>query len=99
MSSSFSFLQKDYSELFTICEIAEELIYIDPSSTLSKTRLFSEKLSKLIWDFEQMGDLQVMQVDRINQLYYKNVLPEIVKGILHTIRTSGNKASHLAQSL
>lgn len=94
MSSSFSFLQKDYPELFTICEIAEELIYIDPSSTLSKARLFSEKLSKLIWDFEQMGDLQGTQVDRINQLYYKNILPEIVKGILHTIRTSGNRASH-----
>ena len=94
MASSFSFLQKDYPELFTICEIAEELIHLDPSSTLSKARVFSEKLSALIWDFEQMGDLQGTQVDRVNQLYYKNILPEIVKGILHTIRKSGNKASH-----
>lgn len=94
MNSSFIFLQKDYPELFTICEIAEELIHIDPSSTLSKTRLFSEKVTLLIWDFEQMGDLQGTQVDRINQLYYKNILPEIVKGILHTIRTSGNRATH-----
>lgn len=94
MSSSFSFLQKDYPELFTICEIAEELIHIDPSSTLSKARLFSEKLSILIWDFEQMGDLQGTQVERINQLYYKNILPEIIKGFLHTICKTGNKASH-----
>ena len=94
MNSSFSFLQNDYPELYTICEIAEELIHIDPSSTLSKTRLFSEKVCILIWEFEQMGDLHGTQVDRINQLYYKNILPEIVKGILHTIRTSGNRASH-----
>ena len=46
MNSSFSFLQNYYPELFTICEIAEELIHIDPSSTFSKTRLFSEKVSK-----------------------------------------------------
>jgi type I restriction enzyme R subunit len=94
MSSSFLFLHKDYPELFTISEIAEELIHIDPSSTLSKARLFSEKLSILIWDFEQMGDLQGTQVERINQLYYKNILPEIIKGMLHTIRKTGNKASH-----
>ncbi len=94
MGSSFTFLKSDYPELLTICEIAEQLIQIDPSSTLSKTRLLSEKISLLIWEFEDMGELQGKQVDRINQLYYKNVIPEIVKGLLHTIRKSGNKASH-----
>ncbi len=94
MSSSFSFLKSDYPELFAVCEIAEKLIYIDPSSTLSKARLFSEKTSTIIWEFEKMGELHGTQVDRINQLYYKNAIPEIVKGLLHTIRKSGNKASH-----
>ncbi|OAB81850.1 type I restriction-modification system endonuclease [Cochleicola gelatinilyticus] len=95
MPSSFHFLKYDYPELFTICEISEELIHIDPTSTIAKARLFSEKLTILLWDFEEMGDFQGTQVDRINKLYYSNILPDIVKGILHTIRKSGNKASHL----
>ncbi|MFG6685264.1 type I restriction-modification system endonuclease [Mariniflexile sp. HNIBRBA6329] len=94
MGSTFSFLKSDYPELFTICEISEELIHIDPSSTLSKTRLLSEKIAALIWSFEDLGYFSGTQVDRINQLYYKNVLPEIIKGLLHTIRKSGNKATH-----
>lgn len=94
MGSSFAFLKSDYSELFTIGEIAEELIHIDPSSTLSKTRLFSEKIGLLIWQFEDLDAFDGTQVDRINQLYFRNILPEIIKGLLHTIRKSGNKASH-----
>lgn len=94
MSSSFYFLKSDYPELFAIAEIAEELIHIDPSSTLSKTRLLAEKISVLIWSFEELDDLNGSQVDRINQLYYKNFIPEIVQGLLHTVRKSGNKASH-----
>lgn len=94
MSTNFSFLKSDYPELYTITEIAEELIHIDPSSTLSKTRLFSEKISLLIWEFEDLDTFGGSQLDRINQLYYKSILPEIIKGLLHTIRKSGNKASH-----
>ncbi|MFB9053999.1 type I restriction-modification system endonuclease [Formosa undariae] len=94
MASSFSFLQDDYPELYTICEIAEELIQIDPSSVLTKTRLLSEKITGLIWEFEDLEPFYGNPVDRINQLYYKNILPEIIKGLLHTVRKSGNKASH-----
>jgi len=94
MNSSFQFLKYEYPELFAISEISEELIYIDPSSTLAKARLFSEKLTKLVWDFEEMGEFQGTQLDRINRLHYSNMLPDIVKGILHTIRKSGNDAAH-----
>lgn len=94
MASHFSFLEKNYPELFTISELAERLIYLDPSSSLSKSRLFSEKLSQLIWKFEDLSFFDGSQVDRINQLYYKNLIPEVIKDIFHTIRKSGNKASH-----
>lgn len=94
MLSHFSFLKTDYPELFAICELAEELIYVDPSSTIAKARLFSEKLTILVWDFEKMGDFNGRQLDRINRLHYSNIIPDIVKGILHTIRKSGNDAAH-----
>lgn len=94
MSSKFSFLTKSYPELFTISELSERLIHVDPSSSVAKARLFSEKLAQLIWQFEDLGFFDGNQVDRINQLFYKNAIPEVVKDLLHTVRKSGNKATH-----
>lgn len=94
MISKFSFLQINYPELFTISELSEKLIHIDPSSSLAKSRLFSEKLAVLIWQFEDLGFFDGNQVDRINQLFYKNCIPDVIKDIFHAIRKSGNKASH-----
>ena len=92
--SKFSFLQKKYPELFTISELSEKLYHIDPSSSLAKSRLFSEKMAILIWQFEDLGFFDGNQVERINQLFYKNCIPDVIKDLLHTVRKSGNKASH-----
>ncbi|EAS19385.1 type I restriction-modification system, R subunit [Flavobacteria bacterium BBFL7] len=92
--SHFNFLKDDYPTLFVIAELSEQLIHVDPSSSLSKTRLLAEKMSQLIWDFEQMGDFNGTQLDRLNRLAYSNILPEVIEGIFHTIRKSGNQASH-----
>lgn len=94
MVSKFSFLQINYPELFTISELSEKLVHIDPSSSLAKSRLFSEKVAVLIWQFENLGVFEGNQVERINQLFYKNCIPDVVKDIFHVIRKSGNKASH-----
>tara|TARA_R110002049_G_scaffold28018_5_gene96667 strand:+ start:19724 stop:19957 length:234 start_codon:yes stop_codon:yes gene_type:complete len=56
MNANFSFLKHQYSNLFAISELSEQLIYVDPSSSFSKSRLFSEKLGQLIWDFEELGE-------------------------------------------
>lgn len=92
--SHFNFLKDDYPKLFVIAELSEQLIHVDPSSSLSKTRLLAEKMSQLIWDFEQMGDFNGTQLERLNRLAYSNILPEVIEGIVHTIRKSGNQASH-----
>lgn len=94
MASKFIFLQKNYPELFTICKLSEELYFIDASSSLAKMRLFSEKLAQLIWKFEELNHFNGTQVDRIEQLFFRNCIPDIIKDIFHTIRKSGNKASH-----
>jgi type I restriction enzyme, R subunit len=98
MPSKFCFLENDYRELFTISELAEKLYFIDPSSSLAKSRLLSEKLSLLIWQFENLEDFDGTQVERVNQLFYQNYIPEIIKDIFHTIRKSGNKAAHTGSS-
>jgi len=97
-NSKFSFLENSYPQLFKIVELSEKLFEIDPSSSLAKTRLFSEKLTELLWEFEDMDEFQGKQVDRINKLFYANVIPEIVKDILHSIRKSGNNATHNGNS-
>lgn len=94
MHTNFTFLKDTYPELFTISELSELLIEIDPSSSLGKSRLLSEKITLLIWDFERQEEFSGTQVDRINQLFYKSYIPEIIKDILHTIRKSGNRATH-----
>lgn len=94
MNTNFSFLQHQYPTLFAISELSEKLIYLDPSSSLAKSRLFSEKLSQLIWEFEALGEFVGSQNDRIYRLANANVAPDIIASILHTIRKSGNKASH-----
>ena len=94
MTSKFSFLQVKYPELFTISELSEKLYHVDPSSSLAKCRLFSEKMAILIWQFEDLGFFDGNQVERINQLFYKNYIPDVVKDLFHTVRKSGNKASH-----
>lgn len=94
MTSKFSFLQPAYPELFKVSELSEKLIHIDPSSSLSKSRLFSEKMTGLIWQFEDLRSFEGSQVERINQLFYRNYIPEVIKDLLHTIRKSGNKSAH-----
>jgi len=95
--SDFNFLKKHYPKLYVIAELSEQLIHIDPSSSLSKTRLLAEKTSTLIWDFEQMGEFQGTQIDRLKRLSYSGILPEVIEGIFHSIRKSGNKASHTGE--
>jgi type I restriction enzyme, R subunit len=92
--TSFIFLESAYPELFKISELSEKLIHIDPSSSLAKSRLFSEKLAALLWEFEELEEFQGNQVDIINRLFYSNVIPEVVKDIFHQVRKSGNKATH-----
>src|SRR6056297_646990 len=94
MHSNFDFLQNQYPNLFAISELSEKLIYVDPSSSLAKSRLFSEKLSQLVWEFEELGEFVGNQNDRIFRLSNLNIAPDIIAGILHTIRKSGNRASH-----
>lgn len=81
--SNFTFLQTTYPDLFTLGELAEKLISIDPNSSLTKSRLFAEKLTALIWSFEELDATDETQVYKINKLYNEEIIPEIIKDFLH----------------
>ena len=93
--SSFIFLQTDYPELYTLTELAEKLVSIDPNSSLTKARLFVEKLVLLMGEFERYEfSLKDTPNIRINKLYAANVFPDTIKALLDTIRIAGNNATH-----
>lgn len=93
--SSFIFLQSSYPELYTLTELAEKLVGIDPNSSLTKARLFVEKLILLIGEFEryEFSPKDTPNI-RINKLHTANVFPDTVKTLLDTIRIAGNNATH-----
>lgn len=93
--SSFIFLQSDYPELYMLTELAEKLMGIDPNSSLTKARLFVEKLTLLMGELERYEFTPKDTPNiRINKLYAAHIFPESVKSLMDTIRLSGNNATH-----
>ena len=43
-SKNFSFLQSDFTELYSVASQAEQYIYSDPQASIAKQRLFIEML-------------------------------------------------------
>lgn len=95
MKSNFSFLESQYPELSKLGILAERNVFQDPSTSLAKLRIFTEKLSKIIAEFEDLTEaLTQDQVGRLNTLKEEGILPEAMLDIFHKIRKSGNKAAH-----
>lgn len=98
MNSSFHFLKSTYSELYTLCELSERLVEIDPSSSLAKSRLIGEKVIELIWKFEEIDEYTTNLAGNIIYLHRENYIPDVINEIFETVRKSGNKASHIGKS-
>lgn len=96
--SSFNFLNEYYPALFSQARLAESLYHIDASSSITKSRLFGEKLIKLIADLETENVFGKTQMESIQLLNDKNILPDVVSEIFHIIRKSGNNATHVGES-
>ncbi len=95
MKTNFSFLKDKYEGLSKLALLAERNCYSDPSTTLSKLRILSEKLSSILIDFEQLEEpLNGRQISRLAVLTNNSETPAEIITIFHTIRKSGNKASH-----
>lgn len=91
--SSFQFLEPYYPEFYHNALIAEKLVFIDPSSSLAKSRLIAEKITNLLLQYESVR-VGANQFENIKLLHDHYVIPSLIKDDLHLIRKSGNKASH-----
>ena len=56
IQTNFDFLKENYADLLQLALLAERNCYSDPSTSLSKLRILSEKLAIILIDIEQLED-------------------------------------------
>lgn len=95
--SNFSFLAKKWPVLANLGEMAERNLHQDPNTTLIKLRMFAEMVVKYILAYEKLPDSpDNSQVARLRLLKQEDLLQEEMLQIFHTIRVTGNRATHEA---
>jgi type I restriction enzyme R subunit len=93
--SNFEFLKSEYPTIASLGELAEASLYKDPSNTLSKLRIISEKITLLLLQYEGCSDYDFKdQFTRLKILQDQTDLPITISEILHSIRKFGNNAAH-----
>lgn len=98
INTNFNFLGESYASLLQLALLAEQNCYKDPSTTLAKLRILSEKLCGILLDFEQLEEpFDKKQMSRLAILANNSDTPSEIISIFHTIRKSGNKASHTGE--
>lgn len=91
----FDCLQELEPELVKIANSIEDIFFDDPHGVLVKARLFTEKMTKKVAEFENLPHLlSSRQVDRVQYLDQERILTKEIARAFDTIRTIGNKASH-----
>lgn len=94
-TSNFDFLDSAYPKLASIGILAERNTYRDPSTSLVKLRLLSERITEFILNFEQIKEFDNEdQYHRIRILEKEGIIPREVCDAMHIIRKSGNGAAH-----
>ena len=95
MKSNFSFLESDYPYLAELGETAEQLVYYDVDSSNTKMRILAEKITEIILKIENLDDyLNYRQIDRLDIIERKGIIPDSIQSIFHVLRKMGNKSAH-----
>jgi type I restriction enzyme, R subunit len=88
-------LKEKWSTLSKVGETAERNVHQDPNTAISKLRTFAETIAKYIVASENIKEERgTNQVDRLNTLYYDQILPKEIYDLFNLIRLKGNKATH-----
>ena len=101
LSMSFlSFIKHLSEDAAANAKKMEELIYEDPSSAITKARIFAEEILNKVFQFEGLEEVSPSHAtnlfDRINFLAKEGILTPNIQNALHTVRLLGNKAAHQA---
>lgn len=91
----FQHLKEHDAQLCHIAALAEQMIHVDPNTSILKIRQFGELMTLLIMkQFNVSLIPKEPQIDKIDRLYKKANLSYEVCKLLHKIRMIGNDANH-----
>jgi type I restriction enzyme R subunit len=94
-ASNFKFLEHEFPLLFNIGKLAESNLFVDPNTTLYKSRQFGEKILEFIFDEHYLEFPEVTNFhNNLIKIKYENIIPERVLDLLFTIKNKGNNAVH-----
>jgi len=93
--SNFNFLASTWPVLAELGDLAERNLYIDSNTSLIKLRMLAETLAKYLLAYENHEDpIDGKQISRINLLSSNGIVSEPLVSLFHSLRKTGNKASH-----
>ena len=93
--SNFDFLSPTWPVLAELGDLAEKNLYLDPNTSLIKLRMFAEILTKYLLAYENHENpIDGKQISRINLLNSNGIVPELLVPLFHSLRKTGNKATH-----
>ena len=94
-SNNFEFLRPHFAELADLGGFAEAYAGTDPSSCLTKLRLFAENLVKAVFAHHRLErSYQSNFIDLLNDDSFKSITPAVVLDKIHLLRIKGNHAAH-----
>jgi len=87
--SNFSFLENSFAMLHSLGTSAEYNIYSDSVVSLFKIRQFGECVTEILFDEHALEfPYQNNQHNRLKELEFEHILPNIVKDLLFTIKNN-----------
>ena len=97
-SGNFSFLKSHDPQLVRLGALAERYCHDDPNTCLIKLRQFGELLAQLIAAKTGLYRTdETSQSELLRRLRFERVLPAEVADLFHSLRISGNNATHGVQ--
>lgn len=95
LKTNFSYFTVEWELFKNLGESAEQSIYRDPNAAIVKIRSLAEKMTDAIFKLEGIDPWGLnSQVEKLNTLQNKDVLPDELVNVFHMIRKTGNKAAH-----
>lgn len=95
LKTNFSYFTVEWELFKNLGESAEQSVYRDPNAAIVKIRSLAEKMTDAIFKLEGIDPWGLKsQVEKLNTLQNKDVLPDELVNVFHMIRKTGNKAAH-----
>jgi type I restriction enzyme, R subunit len=94
-TSNFAFLSAHLPQLTALGQLAEKNLYVDPSTTLVKLRIFTEQVVKNIWQVEELPEPEDNSLfARTKELKNLELIPAEINDVLHQLRKMANVSAH-----